>query len=47
LEPTLAAFDFDLTDEQYAEVTGFFDTEVKEEGGGEFPRLRRELNLLG
>jgi aryl-alcohol dehydrogenase-like predicted oxidoreductase len=47
LEPTLAAFDFDLTDEQYIEVTGFFDTGVKEEGGGEFPRLRRELNLLG
>ena len=46
-EATLAAFDFDLTDEQYGEVTGFFDTEVKEEAGGKFPSLRRELNLLG
>ena len=43
LEATLAAFDFDLTDEQYTEVTGFFDTGVKEEAGGEFPGLRREL----
>ena len=47
LEATLAAFDFDLTDEQYTEVTGFFDTGVKEEAGGKFPGLRRDLNLLG
>ena len=37
LEPTLATFDFDLTDEQYREVTGFFDTEVKEEGAASSP----------
>ena len=47
LEASLGAFDFDLTGEQYAEVTGFFPTEVKEEAGGRFPGLRRELDLLG
>ena len=47
LKATLAAFDFDLTDEQHTEVTGFFDTEVKEEAGGNFPGLRRKVNLLG
>jgi aryl-alcohol dehydrogenase-like predicted oxidoreductase len=47
LEATLAAFDFDLTDEQHTEITGLFDTEVKEEAGGKFPALRRKLNLLG
>ena len=46
LQATIAAFDFDLTADEYAEVTGFFDTEVKEEAGGRFPELRRALNLV-
>jgi aryl-alcohol dehydrogenase-like predicted oxidoreductase len=45
LEATIAAFDLDLTPEEYAEVTGFFDTAVKEEAGGKFPEFRRVLNL--
>jgi aryl-alcohol dehydrogenase-like predicted oxidoreductase len=52
-EQTVAAFDFDLDAEQYAEVTYCFDTEVKEEGlqrfpglKYNFPRLRRDLHLL-
>jgi len=47
LDATVAAFDFSLTDEEYTRVTGFFDTAVKEETGGKFPELRRELNLIG
>lgn len=47
LEATIAAFDVDLTAEEYAEVTETFDTAVKEETGGKFPELRRTLNLLG
>lgn len=47
LQPTIAAFDVDLTDEEYAEVTGLFDTAVKEEAGGKFPELRRALDLVG
>jgi aryl-alcohol dehydrogenase-like predicted oxidoreductase len=53
-EETLKAFDYDLSDEEYAEVSSFFDTEVREEGYQRFPglkynfpRLRRNLNLLG
>ena len=44
--PALAAFDFDLDDEQYAELTAMFDTAVKEVGGGKFPGLRRELRIV-
>jgi len=47
LQATVAAFDFDLTDREYTELTDLFDTEVKEEAGGKFPALRRDLNLLG
>jgi len=47
LDASIAAFDFDLTAEEYAMVTSFFDTAVKEETGGKFPELRRELNLIG
>jgi aryl-alcohol dehydrogenase-like predicted oxidoreductase len=53
-EDSLAAFDYDLSDEDYREVTYLFDTEVKEEGlqrfpglKYNFPRLRRNLNLVG
>jgi len=47
LQATVAAFDVDLSDEEYAEVTGLFDTAVKEEAGGRFPELRRALDLVG
>ncbi len=46
IRATVEAFDFDLTAEQYAEVTGLFDTAVKEETGGNFPNLRRALDLV-
>ncbi len=44
--PVLAAFDTNLTDDQYAQLTAMFDTAVKEESGGKFPGLRRELHLV-
>ncbi|MCX6030055.1 MAG: aldo/keto reductase [Chloroflexi bacterium] len=54
LEDTLAAFELDLTDRQYEDVTAIFATEVWEEGlqpfpgrKYNFPRLRRNLRLLG
>lgn len=46
LESCLKAFDLDLTRDQYLQITQFFDTEVKEESGGEYKRLRRELDLF-
>jgi aryl-alcohol dehydrogenase-like predicted oxidoreductase len=52
-EETLQSFDYDLNAEDYAEVTSFFNTEMREEGFQRFPgmkynfpRLRRDLNLL-
>lgn len=54
LQASIDAFNIDLTDDEYDEVTSFFDTEVKEEGlqrfpglRYNFPRLRRNLQLLG
>jgi aryl-alcohol dehydrogenase-like predicted oxidoreductase len=54
LETAIGAFDFDLTASQYDEVTHMFDTAVKEESlqrfpgrRYNFPRLRRNLNLMG
>ena len=47
LEASLDAFEVDLTDTQYAEVTAMFDAEVKEVTGGSFPGLRRMLDLVG
>lgn len=47
LHETVGAFDFRLTDDEYAQVTALFDTAVKEEAGGKFPDLRRSLDLLG
>lgn len=53
LETSIGAFELDLSDEEYAAITHFFDTEVKEEGLQRFPgklynfpRLRRNLNLI-
>jgi len=53
-EESLDAFNYDLSDEDYEEVTFLFDTEVREEGFNRFPglsynfpRLRRNLQLLG
>ena len=53
LGTAIGAFDFDLTADQYDEVTRMFDTTVKEEGlqrfpglRYNFPRLRRALNLV-
>ncbi len=43
---SLKAFDFDLSDDEYNQVTGMFDTEVKEESGGAYKDLRRHLFLL-
>lgn len=46
LDASLAAFTVNLSDAEYAEVTGMFDTAVKEESAGAFGGLRRELNLI-
>ena len=54
LDTALGAFDLDLSADEYEEVTRMFDTAVKEEGFQRFPglkynfpRLRRNLNLIG
>lgn len=39
-------FEFALTPAEADEITLYFDTAVKEETGGKFPELRRELHLL-
>ena len=46
LAASLAAFDVDLTDEEFAEVTGMFDTAVKEESGGTYPSWRQSFNIV-
>ena len=46
LRASLAAFDVTLSDDEYAELTGMFDTAVKEEAGGAYPGLRRALDLV-
>lgn len=46
LSASIAAFDVDLSDAEYEQVTAMFDTAVKEETGGSFPRLRRSYTLL-
>jgi aryl-alcohol dehydrogenase-like predicted oxidoreductase len=52
LQSNLDASEIKLSDEEYRKISGFFDTEVKEEGlqlfpglTYNFPRLRRELNV--
>ena len=46
LQPSIDAFAVELPDAEYAEVTGMFDTAVKEESGGNFSHLRRALDLV-
>jgi len=46
LGASIDAFNFDLSDEQYEQVTAMFDTAVKEETGGNFPNLRRMNTLV-
>jgi len=41
LEEGVRAFDVNLTADEYEEVTGMFDTAIKEEGGGKFIEWRR------
>jgi len=46
LKSSVKAFDISLSEEEYQELTGMFDTEVKEESGGKYKALRRELFFL-
>ena len=46
LELCLKAFEYNLTENQFTKITQFFDTEVKEETGGDYKKLRRELSLI-
>ena len=46
LQASIDAFDVTLSADEYAELTGMFDTAVKEESGGNFAPLRRALNLV-
>ena len=46
LKEGIKAFDFNLSDQEYKEVTDMFDTSVKEESGGDYKNLRRHLSLL-
>lgn len=47
LQPQIDACSFTLTDEEYEQLSALFDSAVKEEAGGAFPGLRRDLQLLG
>ena len=42
----LCAFEFDLALEERDQITKLFNTEVKEEAGGAYKGLRRNLNLI-
>ncbi len=46
LHDNLNGFDWKLTLEERAEMSGFFDTEIKEEAGGAFPAWRRRADIL-
>ncbi|MFH1904395.1 MAG: aldo/keto reductase [bacterium] len=46
LKEGIKAFDFNLSYQEYKEVTDMFDTGVKEESGGDYKNLRRHLSLL-
>ena len=46
LQASIDAFDVTLSPDEYAELTGLFDTAVKEESGGNYAPLRRALNLV-
>ena len=47
LQPQIDGCSFRLTDEEYGQLAALFDSAVKEEAGGAFPGLRRELELVG
>lgn len=46
IDASIQAADFQLSAEQYADLTAVFDTEVKEVAGGDFVAFRREPALL-
>ena len=46
LQASIDAFDVTFSTDEYAELTGMFDTAVKEESGGNFAPLRRVFNLV-
>jgi aryl-alcohol dehydrogenase-like predicted oxidoreductase len=46
LQASIDAFDVVLSADEYAEITGMFDTAVKEESGGNFAPLRRSTTLV-
>lgn len=46
LAASLAAFAVDLSDEEFAEITGMFDTAVKEESGGAYPSWRQSFAIV-
>ena len=46
LQASIDAFDVVLSAEEYEELTGLFDTAVKEETGGNYPNLRRSTTLV-
>ena len=46
LQASLDAFSVTFSEDEYAALTGIFDTAVKEESGGSYAPLRRVLNLV-
>jgi aryl-alcohol dehydrogenase-like predicted oxidoreductase len=46
LQQNLKESDLVLTPDQRTEISGFFNTEIQEEGGGAFPAWRRRDDLL-
>ncbi len=46
LQASIDAFNITLSPDEYTELTGLFDTAVKEESGGSYAPLRRSLNLV-
>jgi len=46
LKATIDAFDVNLSDAEYNELTQMFDTAVQEESGGNFSNLRRAMDLV-
>ena len=47
LTANLRAFEWEMTDAERAEISGFFPTEVWEEAGGSFPSWRRSYEIIG
>jgi len=46
LQATIDAFEVDLSDAEYDEVTEMFGCAVQEESGGNFSNLRRAMDLV-